>query len=148
MVGGRGSGAPWSEAVVAGHGRKKVDDILAEALACGGSAASAAQRANVSPRTVQRRLGQADFRAKIDALRQDMLERTAAMLTALGMEGCRSLHELFDKSIPPAVRLGAIRTALEVGCKLREHVDLAKRVSALEAEQRGPTTEARAAESP
>jgi hypothetical protein len=132
---------------VAGHGRKNVDDILVEALAHGASAATAAQRAGVSPRTVFRRQQQADFCKRVEKMHQEMVERTSAMLTAMGLESCRNLHELNDKSTPPAVRLGAIRTVLEYGCKYREHVDLIKRVSALEAEQNGsktspPTTEA------
>ena len=124
-----------SEATVAGHGRKNVDDILVEALARGASVASAAQRAGVSERTVFRRQEQPEFRQRVEKIKEQIVERTSAVLTAMGLESCRGLHELSEKSTPPSVRLRAIRTVLEMGCKLREQVDLTKRVAALEAER-------------
>jgi hypothetical protein len=120
---------------MAGHGRKNVDDILVEALACGASPASAAQRAGVSARTVFRRLEQPQFCQRVEKIKQEMTERTSAMLTAMGVESCRGLHELFDRSNPPFVRLAAFRMTLAMGFKLREQVDLTRRVSALEAER-------------
>ncbi len=120
---------------MAGHGRKNVDAVLVEALACGASAANAAQRAGVSARTVFRRLEEPAFRQRIEKVKQETVERTSAMLTAMGIESCRGLHDLMDKSIPPHVRLGVFRAVLGLGCTLREHVDLGRRVSELEEER-------------
>jgi hypothetical protein len=120
---------------MAGHGRKNVDEILVEALACGASPASAAQRAGVSLRTVFRRQEQPAFRQRVEKMKEETVERTSAMLTAMGIEGCRGLHDLIEKTTPPYVRLGAIRALLDMGCRLREHIDLTRRVTALEAER-------------
>jgi hypothetical protein len=62
-----------------------------------------------------------------------MVQRTAAMLTAAGIESAKTLITLQAVSNPGAVRLGASRTVLELGLKLREAADLAVRIAALEA---------------
>ena len=65
-------------------------------------------------------------------MRADMLQRTAGALTAASTESVRTLLELQKPSAPPAVRLGAARSILEIGIKLREAADLEERLSALE----------------
>jgi hypothetical protein len=47
------------------------------------------------------------------------------------------LRALLGAEIPPAVRLGACRTMLELGTKLRESVELESRLAALEATAAG-----------
>jgi hypothetical protein len=61
-----------------------------------------------------------------------MIKRTAGALTAASTESVRTLLELQKASAPPAVRLGAARSILEIGIKLREAADLEERLSVLE----------------
>jgi len=61
-----------------------------------------------------------------------MVQRTASMLTASGMESVKTLMELQKPLTPPAVRLGAARSVIELGVKMREVADLEKRLLALE----------------
>ncbi len=63
-----------------------------------------------------------------------MLQRTVGMLTASGMEASKTLISLLDPSVPQAVRLGATRTILEFGIKLRDSAELSERIAALEAQ--------------
>jgi hypothetical protein len=77
-------------------------------------------------------LEDAEFRKQLQALRADMSQRTAGALTAAATEAVRTLLELQKASAPPAVRLGAARSILEIGIKLRETADLEERLSALE----------------
>jgi hypothetical protein len=112
--------------------RKKDEDVLLLALACGASAEAAAQKCGLSPRTVYRRLKDAAFCRRLQALRADMVQRTSGAMTAAGTESVRTLLELQKPTAPPAVRLGAARAILEIGTKLRETVELESRIAALE----------------
>ena len=87
--------------------RKKAEDALLLALACGASVDQAARQCGLSIRTVYRRLAGADFRQQLQALRADLVQRTAGALTAAATEAVRTLLELQKPSAPPAVRLGA-----------------------------------------
>jgi len=118
--------------------RKNTDEALLVALACGASVENAARTAGMSPRTAQRRLAEPAFRKRLQDLRTDMAQRTGGMLTAAGMEAVKTLISLQDGSIAAAVRLGAARTVLEFGIKLRENNELAERIAALEAQAAPP----------
>ena len=119
--------------------RKKAEDALLLALACGASVDQAARQCGLSSRTVYRRLAEADFRQRLQALRGDMVSRTAGTLTAAAGEAVRTLLELLKNPTSSAVRLGAARAVLELGMKLREMADLEKRLAELE--QRMGTTD-------
>jgi HEAT repeat protein len=112
--------------------RKKADDSLLMALACGATVDSAARQCNLCVRTVYRRLDDPDFRFRLQELRADMFQRTAATLTAAGSEAVRTLLELLKSANPPATRLGAARSVLEMGMKTREFAELEDRLAALE----------------
>jgi hypothetical protein len=101
-------------------------------LACGATAEVAAQKAGVSRATVQRRLQDPAFRTRLQDFRSDMVKRTAGMLSAASMEAVKTLLDLQKVSVPAAVRLGAARSVLEIGIKVREVADLEERLSALE----------------
>ena len=128
---------------MAQRGKKNSDQKVLLALACGATVESAARQAGVSESTVYRRLEDAEFRRQLQTLRDDMVQRASGMLTAASMESVKTLIVMQGSSTPPAVRLGAARSALEIGIKLREVADLGERVKALE-EQLGmavpPTT--------
>ena len=106
--------------------------MLLMALACGATAEAAAQKAGVSRRTVQRRLADPAFRPRLVQIRADMAQRIAGMLTAAAGEAVKALLELLAASNPSPARLGAVRTVLEYGLKLREAADLEERVAAVE----------------
>lgn len=112
--------------------RKEVDEALVLALACGSTLAQAARNAGVSDRTAQRRVKEATFQSRLAEMRQGMIERTGQMLTAGGVEAVKTLVGLLDQGQPAQVRLGACRTLLDMGIRLREHADLNQRVAALE----------------
>jgi hypothetical protein len=116
------------------RGRKNADEALLTALACGATVDNAARSAHVSTRTAHRRLADPAFQQRLQNLKADMVQRTVGMLTAAGMESAKTLITLQDHSNPGAVRLGASRTVLELGMKLREAADLGARIAALEAQ--------------
>lgn len=112
--------------------RKKNEDALILALACGATVEAAARQCALSDRTVYRRLKDPDFRRRLEAVRSDMVRRTAGMLTAAAGEAVRTLLGLQKEAQPPAVRLGAARAVLEIGLKLRQVAELEVRMGELE----------------
>jgi hypothetical protein len=117
--------------------RKKAETELVLALACGATPEQAAQKTSVSVRTVYRRLTETAFRAQVSDLRAKMLERAAAMLTAAGLVSVKTLTKLQESAVSESVRLGAARSTIELGCKMREAVDFNERLTALEARSQG-----------
>ena len=116
------------------RGRRNADEALLAALACGATVENAARTAGISARTAHRRLKEEGFQKRLQDVRADMLQRTVGMLTASGMEASKTLISLLDPSVPQAVRLGATRTILEFGIKLRDSAELSERIAALEAQ--------------
>jgi hypothetical protein len=116
--------------------RKKADDKLLMALACGASVEAAARECGLSTRTVYRRKLEPAFAQRLQQLRADMVSRTGGMLTAAGGESVKTLLELQKPSVPPATRLGAARATIELGMKVREANELEQRIAALEAAAR------------
>jgi hypothetical protein len=114
------------------QGRRSADDLLMMALACGATLENAARQAGVSESTVRRRAKNPEFQRKLQALRADMVQRTAGALTAAGLEFVKTLVGLVSPGTPPATRLGAARAGLEIGMKVREVADLEERLVALE----------------
>jgi len=112
--------------------RKKEGETLVLALACGATVEAAARQADVSDRTVYRRLQDPKFRTQVRDARAEMVKRSAGMLTAAAGESVRTLLALQKAPTPPAVRLGAARAVLELGIKVREMVELEARIEALE----------------
>ena len=117
--------------MAAGRKRKR-DTELVLALACGASPDNAAQKAGLSRRTVFRRLADPAFVAQVGAMRADIARRAAGMLTAAGLAAIKTLTTLQESASSEAVRLGAARATLELGCKLRETVEWTERMAALE----------------
>jgi hypothetical protein len=117
---------------MAQHGKRQADDPLLLSLACGATAEQAAAKAGVSVRTVFRRLDDPAFASRLREMRSDMVQRSAAALTAAAMEGVKTLLELMKPANTGPVRLGAARSIIELGVKLREMVELEVRLAALE----------------
>jgi hypothetical protein len=113
-------------------GRHNADDQLLLLLACGATLESAARQAAVGLRTAKRRAADPEFQRKITALRWDMVQRAVGMVTAAMAESVKTLIVLQKETVPSSSRLGAARTMLEIGMKLREQNDLEQRLAALE----------------
>jgi hypothetical protein len=114
------------------RGKKGADEALLMALACGATVENAARTSGISVRTAHRRLSAPDFQHRLQDVRGDMVQRAAGLLTAAAMEAIKTLMSLQESSNPGAVRLGAARTILEFGLKLRESAELAARLTTLE----------------
>jgi hypothetical protein len=112
--------------------RKKADTELLHALACGATVEQAARKCGLSARTVYRRLREDDFRRQVQELKAEMVQRTAATLTAAGSEAVKTLLNLLQTNVAPVTRLGAARVVLELGVRLREAADFEQRLAALE----------------
>ena len=113
-------------------GRRRADDTLILALTGGATVEVAAAKAGVSLTTAYRRLKDLAFRARLDAARSDMVRQATAMLTAAATGAVNTLLDLQTKDCPPPTRLGAAKSVLEIGNRLRTEVDLAARLEALE----------------
>ena len=117
---------------MAQKGKRNADHRLLLALACGASVEATARQAGVSESTAYRRLADAAFRKELQDLRGDMVRRTAGALTAAASEAVRTLLELMRAQSKGNVRLGAARSVLEIGMKVREVAELEERLAALE----------------
>jgi hypothetical protein len=73
-----------------------------------------------------------EFQGLLYAARQEMIQRTANMLTAASLESVKTLLRLQGDGVPHAVQLGAAKAIVELGAKLRESAELFARVAALE----------------
>jgi AcrR family transcriptional regulator len=118
------------------QGRRKANQVLLAALACGATVEAAANKAGVSPATVYRRLKEREFRKELQRLRSEMMQRMADMLAAAGGEAVKSLLALLKDGGPATVRLGAARSVIELAVKLREAADFEPRIAALEGQPR------------
>jgi hypothetical protein len=115
-------------------GKRHADHNLLLALACGATIEAAAAKAGVSESTAHRRLADPAFRQQLHEVRADMVQRTAGMLTAAAGEAVKTLLDLQKGTVPHASRLGAARSVLEIGIKMRESADLESRLAAVEAQ--------------
>jgi hypothetical protein len=116
--------------------RRKADADLVLALACGATPENAAQKAGFGLRTVYRRLAEPGFRARVDDVRAEMVRRVAGMLTAAGMSSIKTFTTLQESAVSESVRLGAARAIIELGCKVRESVELSERLASVESRLR------------
>src|SRR5262245_6372003 len=113
-------------------GRKRGNPTLLMALACGASVAQAAAKAGISERTAYRRLTDPAFRARIETLRAEMVQRAAALLIAAAVHAAKTLIDLQAAATPASVRRRAARDILELSERLRHATILEKRLAALE----------------
>jgi hypothetical protein len=112
--------------------RKKNDDALVLALACGATVESAARQCDLSERTIYTRLKDAEFQRRVKQVRTDMVRRSAGLLSAASGEAVRTLLALMKDSAPPSARLGAAKAVLELGIKVRELAELEAEVREME----------------
>lgn len=110
----------------------RADAVIVAALATGATRAKAAKAAGVSESTVYERLRDPGIRARVDAARTDLIQQAAGQGLALVTTALDALGELLA-STNDAVRLGAVKAALDYALRLRESADLEARMVALEA---------------
>jgi hypothetical protein len=123
---------------MAGAGRKNLDEALALALAVGNSTAAAAAQAKCSERTVYRRKEDPEFQARVRQLREELLDRTCAMLGGLGPAAVATLNQLLTGTgVSDGNKLAAACTALDFLFRSRELIVLEQRVADLEAALKG-----------
>jgi hypothetical protein len=114
-----------------GNGRRKGDDALLLALAAGRPVRDAAGSAGLGERTARRRLADPDFRRRVVEARGEMVARALGKMADGMAEAADTLRQLL-RAEGESVRLGAARSILELGNKLRESVELEQRLAALE----------------
>ena len=117
---------------MAHRGRRNADEALALAVAAGQTLRNAAVAVGVSERTAARRWADPAFRRRVSQLRGEVVQRALARLADGMTEAADVLRQLLAAE-SEAVRLGAARSLLELGVKLREPVELEERLAALEA---------------
>jgi hypothetical protein len=116
---------------MAGSGRRNADGALALVLATGQTVRDAAVAAGVGERTAPRRWADPAFRRRVADLRGDMVQRSLGRLSDGMAEAADVLRQLL-KAEADTVKLGAARSLMELGAKLREVVELTSKVDELE----------------
>ncbi len=109
----------------------RCDDQLVSLLAGGASVSAVAQLAEVSERTIFRRLKDAAFRTRLADARKELLTRAMGSLTEGATDAARTLRNLLLDANPQA-RLGAAKAILEAATKLRDSLEIDERLAALE----------------
>jgi hypothetical protein len=116
---------------VAHRGRRNADEALALAVASGQTLRDAAAATGIGERTATRRCADPAFRRRVAELRGSMVQLALGRM-ADGMAEAADKPRQLLAADSESVRLGAARALLELGVKLRESVELAERLDALE----------------
>jgi hypothetical protein len=116
---------------MAGGGRKSGDTELILAMAAGATVVDAAARSGMAERTVYRRIADPEFSGRVDAARAEMFARAVGQLASASELAVNCLVELLANS-SPTVALGAAKAILDAGPRLRDAVELAERIRAIE----------------
>lgn len=112
-------------------GRRNADETLAVCVAAGDTVRDAATTAGVSERTARRRMADPHFRDRVAKLRTEMTAQALGRMAARMASAADVLGELLN-SDRDSVRLGAARTLIEMGLKLRDTLEVDARITALE----------------
>lgn len=115
---------------MADDGRLQDDDRLAALLATGRTVRSVALIANVSERTLYRRLADHQFRKRVNTFRDQMVSQAVCRMSRSMTAAADALRELID-SPDPKIRLQAAKAMIEAGAKLLQTTDLAQEIDYL-----------------
>jgi hypothetical protein len=107
------------------------DDVLAAALAAGLTYAKAGEKVGLSERTVQKRMADAPFRARVDALKGLAVTRAIALLTNNMSAAAAELARLMAEAEDEKTRLAAAKELISLGLKARSQEELEKQVAEL-----------------
>jgi hypothetical protein len=114
-----------------GGSKKAADAALVVHLASGVSPAAAAKLAGVSEATCYRRLADPSFRQRVEAARSAFWARALGILSRGAAESATVLRRLL-RSDDGRLKLQAAKVLLEQGIKVRDVVEIAQRLAALE----------------
>lgn len=103
------------------------------ALAAGARYREAAKQAGCAESTLRRWLGDAAFRAALDAAQGELVESAVSKLSASATEAAEELARLATHAVDERTRVRASIAVLEVGQRLREGTLIEQRLAALEA---------------
>jgi len=120
-------------------GKRKGDSDLILSLARGKTVREAAESAGIGERTAHRRLSEPVFLRLVQETRAEMMTRAMGKLADASIEAVETLVSLL-KAESETVRLGAARTILEAGPRLRELTDMETRLADLERRFEEPET--------
>jgi hypothetical protein len=112
------------------------DPLIAQALAQGCTQAEAARRADVSDRTVRRRLDEPAFKMLLTSARDQLLKNTADRFTSLQDKALDTIEQAMTEG-GTADQLRAARMVLEIGDRYRDRVELESRLIAVEQIEQG-----------
>jgi hypothetical protein len=116
---------------MARFGNRKGESAFVAALAAGDTVKDAAAKAGIGARTAYRRVQDPALRQEVAQMRTEMLERTQAKMADTMVEAADTLRQLL-RANGESVRLGAARSVLELGNKLRETVEFERRLQEVE----------------
>lgn len=106
-------------------------EAVAVALASGKTARAAAAECGVGERTVGLWMADDVFRRRVGELRGEMVARAVGKMADGMADAADELRRLLAAE-SESVRLGAARSVLELGVKLRESVELEQRLLTIE----------------
>ena len=106
------------------RGRHGIDLILLEALATGATHQEVADRANVSLRTVTRRMANPAFRAQLDELHARSFEGITSRLQVSAAAAIETLDELRGSDHPATVRATAARALVTANLQYHDATEV------------------------
>ena len=118
-----------------GKSRHNQDEVIVEAIARGEGQTATATMAGCSVSTIRRRLEDPQFRSRIDRFRQTMLDAASGRLGSILDRAVKTLEGLLSDETPPAVRLAAAKSAIELTIRTREIISIEVRLAELEARE-------------
>jgi hypothetical protein len=116
---------------MADTGRRKGETALLLALAAGETVRDAAKAANIGERTATRRVADPAFRLRLAEVRGDLFRQAQDRLAGAMTAAADTLRNLLSAR-SENVRLGAARTIIELGVKVRDALEMEERMSAVE----------------
>lgn len=118
-----------------GRQKRETDELLALALAAGGTLQAASQHAQISERTARRRMQDPAFRQLVTDTRSQLVERAVGRLAAVACQAADCLADLVAHGTTEAVRLNAAKSILANLLPHLDAVEFERRLRALEDQQ-------------
>lgn len=107
------------------------DHLVAAHLAAGLSVVSVAERVGCHERTIRKRLEDSAFRAKVDALKAEIVGRAVALLGRSMVTAARQLLKLTTGAKSESVRRAAAKDLLDMAIRARAGEDVERQMREL-----------------
>jgi HEAT repeat protein len=127
----RGRRKRQQQAATGGGQRSQAATVAALAIAVGKTQVAAAAEAGIGERTLRGWLTKPAFRRKVDEIRAAMISEAVGRM-GRGMAAAADVLGKMLGSRDPHLRFKAAKAVLELGTKLRESEELARRLADLE----------------